>query len=81
MKLKRNQLRFVINCTVEQLVAYLEEDYGCSLLDAFDKVYNSKIYQKLVNMNTGLYLKSPDYVYDYLKTELGVQPLPKTNKK
>ena len=69
MKLKKSQLQFLINCTVEQLVAYIQEDYSCSLIDAFDKVYNSKIYQKLVNMNTGLYLKSPDYVYDYLKQE------------
>ena len=70
MKLRKNQLQFVLNCTVEQLVAYLQADYGLSVLDAFDKVYNSKIYQKLINTNTGLYLKSPDYVYDYLRTEL-----------
>jgi len=70
MKLTKNQLQFVINCNVEQVVAYLQEDYDLSLIDAFDKVYNSRIYQKLINTNTGLYLQSPDYIYDYLKLEL-----------
>lgn len=41
MKLTKNQLQFIINCDVEQLVAYLQEDYQLPLVDAFDKVYNS----------------------------------------
>lgn len=70
MRLTKNQLQFIINSNIEQIVAYLQEDYGLSIIDAFEKVYNSSIYQKLINVNTGLYLKSPDYIYDYLKTEM-----------
>lgn len=70
MKLNKNQLQFIINCTVEQVVEYVQKDYNLSLLNAFDRVYNSQIYQKLVNTSNGLYLKSPDYVYDYLKKEI-----------
>lgn len=33
-------------------------------------VYNSNIYKKLLNVDTGLYLQSADYIYDYLKEEL-----------
>lgn len=70
MRLTKNQLQFIINSDVEQLVAYLHEDYKLPLLDAFDKVYGSRIYTKLTNTATGLYLQSPDYIYDYLKEEL-----------
>lgn len=70
MGLTKNQLQFIINSDVEQLVAYLQEDYRLSLLEAFDKVYSSRTYGKLTDINTGLYLQSPDYIYDYLKTEL-----------
>ncbi len=37
------------------------------LLQVFDAVYNSVIFRKLQNTRTGLYIKSPDYIYDYLK--------------
>ena len=70
MKLTKNQIQYIINNDVEQIVAYLQEDYKLSLLEAFDKVYNSRIYEKLSNIKTGLYLQSPDYIYDYLKEEL-----------
>ena len=70
MSINENQLQFIINSDVEQLVSYIQSDYGASLPDAFGAVYNSKIYQKLINTDTGLYLKSPDYIYDYLKSEI-----------
>lgn len=47
MRLTKNQPQFFINSDVEQLVAYLHEDYKLPLLDAFDKVYGSRIYMKL----------------------------------
>ena len=38
--------------------------------DASRKNYNSKIYQKLQDRKTGLYLYSPAYIYNYLKEEV-----------
>ena len=70
MKLNENQFQFIINSNVEQIVFYLQEDYGLSVIEALDKIYNSKIYDKLQNPQTGLYLQSPDYIYDYLKAEI-----------
>lgn len=70
MTITKRQLQFIINCDVEELVALLQEDYGLSLTDAFDRVYNSRLYKKLTNTNTGLYLQSPLYQYDYLKEEI-----------
>ena len=70
MKLNENQFQFIINSNVEQIAFYLQEDYELSVIEALDKIYNSKIYDKLQNPLTGLYLQSPDYIYDYLKAEM-----------
>ena len=52
------------------MVSYLQTDEGMSLSEAFKTVYNSAIYDKLISTDTGLYLQSPDYIYDYLKEEM-----------
>lgn len=70
MRLSKNKFLFIVNSDVELLVNYLHEDKSVSLLEAFDLVYTSSIYEKLMNPNTGLYLQSADYIYDYLKEEL-----------
>ena len=68
--MRKEQIQFIIESDVEEIVSYLMEDYGMNLVDAFDKVYNSKIYTKLTNTKTGLYIQSPAYIYEYLKEEL-----------
>ena len=70
MRLSKNKFQFIVNSDVELLVSYLQEDKSIPLLDAFDIVYTSAIYEKLMNPNTGLFLQSADYIYDYLKEEL-----------
>ena len=51
-------------------------EYTVALVSDFAKkhslstVYNSELYKKLCDQNTGLYFQSPLYVYDYLKTEI-----------
>lgn len=70
MKLNKKQMQFIINSDVEQIAKYLEDDYNLSIIDALDKIYNSAIYQKLLNSKTGLYLQSPSYIYSYLQDEL-----------
>jgi hypothetical protein len=70
MRLSKNKFQFIVNSDVELLVSYLQEDNAMSLLEAFDVVYSSAIYEKLMNPNTGLYLQSADYIYDYLKDEM-----------
>ncbi len=66
MKLTKNQINFIINSDVEVMVSYLMEEKGMDMIAAFAKVYNSTIYNKLVDTNTGLYLQSPGYIYSYL---------------
>lgn len=70
MKLTKNQIQFIINCDVEEIVSLLQEDYNLSLIDAFGIVYNSDLYKKLVDLKNGLYIQSPLYQYEYLKDEI-----------
>ena len=69
MKLDNKKIEFIINCDIEEMASLLQEEYGMDLLKAFDTIYNSKIYQKLTNTETGLYIQSPLYIYNYLKEE------------
>lgn len=71
MKLCHNEIEFIINCDVEKIVSLLQEDYCMTILDAFDTIYNSRIYKKLIDTETGLYIQSPLYIYEYLKEEIG----------
>ena len=71
MKPCHKEIEFIINCDVEKIVSLLQEDYGMTILDAFDTIYNSRIYKKLIDTETGLYIQSPLYIYEYLKEEIG----------
>ena len=70
MALEKKQINFIIDCYVEEIVSLLQEDYGMKILDAFNTVYNSNIYKKLIDTETGLYIQSPLYIYEYLKEEI-----------
>ncbi len=70
MSITQDQLQFIINSDVEQMVSRLQSDKGMPLDNAFSCVYNSNIYKKLLNVDTGLYLQSADYIYDYLNEEM-----------
>jgi len=70
MSLTKNQFQFIINSDVEEMVHFLHEEQNIPLFEAFDIVYNSRIYEKLTNAKTGLYLQSADYIYSFLCEEL-----------
>lgn len=70
MALEKKQINFIIDCDVEEIVSLLQEDYGMKILDAFNTVFNSNIYKKLIDTETGLYIQSPLYIYEYLKEEI-----------
>lgn len=55
---------------VKDLISRLMEERGMSMQEAFDKVYNSRLFEKLNNPKTGLYFQSSGYVYSYLLDEL-----------
>ena len=46
------------------------EDFKYSLEEALDCVYNSELFEKLQDVNTGLYYQSSSYNYELLKNEM-----------
>ena len=55
---------------VKDLISRLMEERGLTIQEAFDKVYNSRLFEKLNDPKTGLYFQSSGYVYSYLQEEL-----------
>lgn len=55
---------------VKDMISRLMEERGLSMQDAFDKVYNSRLFEKLCDPKTGLYFQSSGYVYSFLLDEL-----------
>ena len=55
---------------VKDMISRLMEELGLSMQDAFVKVYNSHLFEKLSDPKTGLYFQSSGYVYSYLLDEL-----------
>ena len=41
-----------------------------SFQEALDLLYNSTLYDKILDTETGLYLQSPDYNYELLQEEM-----------
>lgn len=62
--------RQLIEFTIQDLVRYVVNDQKCSIQQGVSIVYNSMLLKKLQDVETGLYLESPLYVYDILKDEL-----------
>ena len=65
-----NEQRFLIDCIVDDVSRYLIEDRGLSITEALDIVYNSQFFEKLTDLETGLYYQGAPYNYEYLKHEL-----------
>ncbi len=67
--MSEDKIKFLIDTLVEDMAKYLVEDYGISILEALDIVYNSQTYDKIIDLSTGLYYQSSGYNYDILKHE------------
>lgn len=62
--------QFLIEGITKDIVTYLIEDYNMDLQTALRRLYNSDTYAKLLNEQSGLYLQSSAYVYEFLTHEL-----------
>ena len=62
--------KYLIDSMIDDVASYLIEDTGASVLEALDIVYHSQFYDKLMDLETGLYYQSPAYCYEYLKHEI-----------
>lgn len=64
-----NRESFMIEELVKDLVLRLMEDQRMSMSSALDTVYNSDTYEKILDLETGLFSQSTAYVYAILQRE------------
>ena len=64
---KQDQL---IEYIVQDIVDMLAIDQNIEYDEAMNKFYNSKVFEKLQDKETGLYLESSEYIYDLFKDEM-----------
>ena len=73
MKVSQAEFQNMKEEIVKDLISRLMEERGIPMQEAFDIVYQSHLFEKLNNPNTGLYFQSSGYVYSYLQDELNMQ--------
>ncbi len=64
---KQDQL---IEYIVQDIVYMLATDQNIEYDEAMNKFYNSEVFEKLQDKETGLYLESSKYIYDLFKDEM-----------
>ena len=65
-----NEIKFLIDTLTKNLVLRVIKDFGLSVKEGLDAVYNSQVYDKILDLETGLYYQSAGYNYQLLHKEL-----------
>ena len=65
-----NEIKFLIDTLTKNLVIRVIKDFGLSVKEGLDAVYNSQLYDKILDLDTGLYYQSSGYNYQLLRKEL-----------
>ena len=60
----------MIEYTTQEVVGYLIEDNAITIEQAMEQFYLSDTFEKLSDVETGLYLEGSTYVYELLKREI-----------
>lgn len=60
----------LIEFVTQDIVEMITIDLGVEYDEAMNKFYHSEVFEKLQNIETGLYMQSPAYVYDLFKDEM-----------
>ena len=68
--IKQEQIQFLIEEMTREIIIYLMQDFGYDMDKAFEIFYNSDTFERLNNIQSGLYYQSSGYVYSFLKEEL-----------
>lgn len=68
---KEDIARYLIINTISEMTRLMMRERKCSVTEALDTIYTSDTLRKLEDTENGMYIQSPGYVYDELKTETG----------
>ncbi len=63
MNITERQFEYMVEGMTSDLIRLVMENEQLTMPEAFDKVYNSKTYEHLLNPKSMLYYQSPGYVY------------------
>ena len=66
MDKQKQLMEYIIQDIVDMFATEQDIEYDV----AMDKFYNSEVFEKLPDKETGLYLESSDYIYDLFKDEV-----------
>lgn len=64
---KQNQL---VEYSIQNIIDMITMDQHIEYDEAMNRFYNSQVFEKLLEIETGLYLESPAYIYDIFKDEM-----------
>ena len=64
------ETKFLLDTLTKNLVLKVMEEFGNNIPDAMSTVYNSQLYEKILDLETGLYFQSAGYNYQLLRQEL-----------
>lgn len=65
-----SDFKYMVEAIATDLAELLSKEFGMSICEALDFLYNSETYSKLIDVRSGLYFQSSLYVYSFLKNEL-----------
>lgn len=68
--MKKEECDFMIEEISRELILLLTEEHNMTMREAFDMLYTSDTYARLLNTKNGLYAQSTAYIYEYLEEEL-----------
>lgn len=64
---KQEQL---IEFNIQDIISYIVEDTNVEFDEAMNQFYSSETFERLQDIETGLYLESSSYIYDIYKDEV-----------
>jgi len=65
-----SKIDVLIEAITQEIIGFLMTDRSLELDEAMNILYNSGLFDKLQDIETGLYLEGSAYVYELLKDEL-----------
>ena len=60
----------LLEYVIQDIIDMVSTDWSIEYDEAKNKFHNSEVFEKLIDEEKGLYLESPDYVYDLFKDEM-----------
>jgi len=64
-----DKIRYMMDFVTTEIISAITEDTELAVPEAMKAFYNSEVFERLCDSETGLYRESGGYVYELYKTE------------